>query len=629
MIGTAVQGSAARTALATLALGALGIVFGDIATSPLYALQEAFGTHGVPATADNVLGVLSLTTWALILVVSIKYVVFIMRADNEGEGGSMALLALARDTVKDSPRLCAVVVVLGLAGVSLFFGDSVITPAVSVLSAVEGLALATPGLRPIVIPTSVVILIALFALQRYGTARVGSLFGPVMVLWLACIALLGAAAVVHAPSVLAALNPLHALAYLGRNGLAGFSSLGAVVLVLTGVEALYADMGHFGARPIRLAWFGFTLPALLLNYYGQGALLLTDPSVADSPFYHLVPAAFLYPMVALACAATVIASQAVISGAFSMTREAASLGYLPRLAVLHTSTRIGGQVYLPAINGLLLVLVLAAVLGFRTSENLAAAFGIAVSGTMLISTLLVMIVARRRWGWARPALVAFGVVFVGIDIAFLGANLLKIRSGGWFPLVLGAACLVVFAAWRRGRALMIEQLRKEGLSLATFVDSVAAHPPLRVPGIAIFLTASPFGVPQAMLHNLKHNKILHERNVILTVETLDRPHATPQEQFNVEDLGVGFHRATLRFGLAEDHDVPQRLQGRAFGGQYYDAMTSTFFLSRETVVPTDRPGMPLAGDALFAFLTRNAQRATAYFAIPVNRLVEIGSRVEI
>jgi len=618
-----------RTALPGLALAALGVVFGDIATSPLYALQEAFGAHGVAATPDNVRGVLSLTVWSLILVVSIKYIVFVMRADNRGEGGSVALLALARHAVGANRTARTLVVVLGLVGVALFFGDSVITPAVSVLSAIEGLQMATPAFQPIVIPLTVLILIALFALQQFGSAGVGRLFAPVMALWLVTIAALGIPAIVQAPSVLLAVSPQYAINYLHANGFAGFSALGAVVLVLTGVEALYADMGHFGARPIRIAWFALVLPALLINYFGQGALLLDDPKAASAPFYHLVPSTLLYPMVALACAATVIASQAVISGAFSMVREAVQLNYLPRLDVRHTSAQIRGQVYLPAVNAILLVLVIAAVLGFRSSDNLAAAFGIAVSGTMLITTLLLLVVARRLWRWNAITLVAFAAMFVGVDLAFFGANAIKIESGGWFPLTLGLAILTVMLIWRRGRDSAVRRAHMQSLTLANFIEMLASHPPQRVPGTAVFLTADLATVPSALLHNLKHNKILHEENLILTVETLEVPTACDEEQFELAPLGTGFYRGTMRFGFAEDPDIPRCLERHASHALSVDPMATTFFASRETIVATSGSGLPLWRDRLFAFLARNAQRATTYFAIPDNRLVEIGSRLEI
>jgi KUP system potassium uptake protein len=622
-------GASRTQGLGWLTLAAIGIVFGDIATSPLYALQEAFGAHGVAPTADNILGVLSLTVWSLILIVSVKYLGFIMNADNHGEGGSMALLALARQAIGDHPRLRQVVVTLGLIGVALFFGDSVITPAISVLSAIEGLEVATPAFKPAIIPITVAIIVALFAVQRFGSARVGQLFGPVMSLWLVAIGVLGVLAILRAPMVLAALSPHYAFVYLARNGFAGFSSLGAVVLVLTGVEALYADMGHFGARPIRVAWFAVTLPALLLNYFGQGALMLGDPGVAAAPFYHLVPQYLLYALVALACAATVIASQAVISGAFSMVREAVQLNYLPRLDVRHTSSMIRGQVYLPAVNGVLLILVLAAVLGFQTSDNLAAAFGVAVSGTMLISTVLVLVVARRLWHWNIAGLTAFALTFIGIDVAFFAANAIKLESGAWFPLVLGLAVFLVMATWHRGRFLLLGKIRQEGLALGAFIDAIAAHPPTRVPGLAIFLTASTHTVPQALLHNLKHNKVLHEGNVMLTTEVLDVPQVGIAQQLDLEPIGAGFFRATVRFGFAEMPDIPQRLARSCSPMLDFDPMATTFFVSRDTVVPGLRTGMALWRDRLFAFLARNSQRATVYFAIPPNRLVEIGTQVEI
>ena len=613
----------------TLALAALGIVFGDIATSPLYALQEAFGDHGVAPTTDNVLGVLSLTVWSLVLVVSIKYIGFIMRADNGGEGGSMALLALARRAVGNHPHWRRLVVTLGIVGVALFFGDSVITPAISVLSAIEGLDVATSALKPAVVPITVVIIVMLFAIQRYGSARVGLLFGPVMALWLLTIAAFGIASIIHSPDVLLAASPHHAFNYLLRNGFAGFSSLGAVVLVLTGVEALYADMGHFGLPPIRAAWFGLTLPALLLNYFGQGALLMHDATAATAPFYHLVPRYLLYPMVALACAATVIASQAVISGAFSMVREAVQLSFLPRLAVRHTSSLIQGQVYLPAVNLILLALVLAAVLGFRSYDQLAAAFGIAVSGTMLISSVLMLIVARRMWQWSILTVVAFATVFITIDLAFFAANAIKIESGGWFPLALGAAVFLVVATWRRGREQLFQRIRSEGLPLDNFVRSIEEHPPIRVSGVAVFLTADTRFVPASLLHNLKHNKILHEQNVVLTTQVLDTPQAPVDRRFELQTIGGGFYRAVVRYGFAEDPDILARLAPYANDVLHFDSIGTTYFSSRETIVTMERPGMARWRNWLFAFLTRNAQRATDYFAIPPNRLVEIGTRVEI
>lgn len=614
---------------AGLLIAAIGIVFGDIATSPLYAMQEAFGVHGVRPTPENVLGVLSLVFWSLIGVVSLKYVFFIMRADNKGEGGIMALLALAQRAVRGNGRWSRLIVALGLAGAALFFGDGVITPAISVLSAVEGVGVAAPSLKAYVVPITVGILFGLFLFQRHGTAVVGKIFGSVMLAWLVSIGLLGGYTLASNLDVLAALNPLYAVEFMGRNGFHGFATLGAVVLVLTGAEALYADMGHFGPKPIRLSWSFVVLPALLLNYFGQGVLLIGNPESASNPFYLMVPRDLLYPMIGLAAAATVIASQAIISGVYSMTREAIHLGYLPRMRVIHTSEETRGQVYLPGINAFLFVTVMAAVIGFGSAARLAAAFGIAVSGTMLITTVLALVVAHRLWRWRLPAVIALGVVMLTVDLAFLGANLLKFKDGGWFPVVLGIAILIVMTTWRRGRQLLQQQIRQTDLPLADFVASVAAHPPHRVQGTAVFLTSDLAGVPHALLHNLKHNQVLHERNVVVNVETLDTPEAEPSERYGVVVLGPGFYTVSLRFGFAEDADVPTTLDGLQLAGERFDWMRTTFFLSRETIVATDRPGMALWRDKLFVYLARNALPATAHFQIPGNRLVELGTRIEI
>jgi KUP system potassium uptake protein len=620
---------ASRRAFAGLALGALGVVYGDIGTSPLYTVQTTFGEQGIPASPDNVLGALSLIFWSLVLVVSLKYVVFIMRADNKGEGGIMALMALARRSAGGNMRLRWGIVMLGLLGAALFYGDGVITPAISVLSAVEGLKVAAPSLTEWVVPITVVIIIGLFVLQRRGSAKVGAVFGPIMLLWFATIAVLGVGAIVREPQVLWALNPWHGFVFFRDNGGHAFLALGGVVLALTGAEALYADMGHFGKNPIRFAWFSYVSPALVLNYFGQGALLLSDPKAVSNPFYLLVPNSLLYPMIALATVATVIASQAVISGAFSMTREAIQLGYSPRLEVVHTSKQMLGQIYLPWINRALLVLILGAVLGFRSSDNLAAAYGIAVTGTMVITTCLALIVARRQWGWSLVAVALIGVVFLTIDISYFSANAIKIEHGGWFPLVLGLIVFVVMTTWRRGRELVLRELKQSGLALEPFIDSLTAHPPLRVPGTAIFLTANINAVPNALLHNLKHNKVLHERNVLMTVETLESPVAEYGERTEITALGNEFFRLTLRFGFAEEPDIPAALQSCSAKGLGFDMMDTTFFISRETVVATDRAGMPLWRDRLFAFLARNASSATAFFRIPGNRLIELGTQVEI
>ena len=618
-----------RKALAKMALGALGVVYGDIGTSPLYTVQTTFGEQGIPPSGDNVLGVLSLIFWALVMVVSLKYVVFIMRADNKGEGGMMALMALAQRGARGNVKLRYVIMILGLLGASLFYGDGVITPAISVLSAVEGLKVAAPSLTKWVVPITLVIIVLLFMVQRRGTAKVGAVFGPIMVLWFATLAALGIAQIVHQPQVLWALNPWYGYEFFRDNGGHAFLALGGVVLGLTGAEALYADMGHFGKNPIRLAWFGYVSPALVLNYFGQGALLMSKPDAVSNPFYLMVPPALLYPMIALATVATIIASQAVITGAFSMTREAIQLGFAPRMEVVHTSKETQGQIYLPWINRTLLVLIIGAVVGFRSSENLAAAYGIAVTGTMAITTCLALVVARRQWGWNRMLVLVAGVLFLIIDLAFFSANAIKIEHGGWFPLVLGGCVFIVMSTWRKGRDMVVRELKQSGLALEPFVESVTAHPPLRVPGTAIFLTANIHGVPNALLHNLKHNKVLHERNILMTVETLDVPTADYGERTEITALGHEFYRVVIRFGFAEDPNIPVALQSCEAKGLGFDMMDTTFFVSRETVIASDRRGMPMWRDKLFAFLTRNGTAATAFFHIPGNRMIELGTRVEI
>ncbi|TCV93926.1 KUP system potassium uptake protein [Luteibacter rhizovicinus] len=616
--------------LGALALGAIGVVFGDIGTSPLYTMKETLGTHGMSPQPAAVLGILSLIFWALIMVVSLKYVTFVMRADNKGEGGIMALMALAQRSVSGSPRARWVLAAIGIFGASLFYGDGVITPAISVLSAVEGLEVATPQLEDYVVPISLVILFFVFAVQRHGTATVGKAFAPVMTLWFLVLAMLGLNQLVQHPQVLAAVNPIYAVDFFLEHKKQAFIALGGVVLALTGAEALYADMGHFGKKPIRVAWFGFVLPALLINYFGQGALLLHDQSAIENPFYKMVPDDFLYPMIALSTMAAVIASQAVISGAFSMTREAMQLGYSPRMAVVHTSREMSGQIFVPWINRLLLVLVMLAVLGFRSSNNLGAAYGIAVTGTMTMTTLLALVVARKRWHWHWSAVISVGVLFLIIDLAFFGANALKIAHGGWFPLVLGVVIFAMMTTWRRGRELVVREIKQSGLALEPFIANISDHPPLRVPGTAVFLTANQNSVPHAMLHNLKHNKVLHERNVLLTVEMLETPLAEADERMEVIDFGGGFFGLQLRFGFAEDPNIPLSLSRATNLGLDFDMMDTTFFLSRETIVAdARRPGMALWRDKLFAFMARNALPATAFFQIPGNRLIELGAQVEI
>ncbi|MGN6323559.1 MAG: potassium transporter Kup [Dyella sp.] len=616
--------------LAALALGAIGVVYGDIGTSPLYTLQTALSHDGMHPTPESIYGVLSLIFWALIIVVSLKYVMFIMRADNKGEGGIMALMALTLRGVGGQPKLRWLLAIIGIFGASLFYGDGVITPAISVLSAVEGVKVAAPGLAHWVVPVTAVILFFLFALQRHGTERVGRLFGPVMVVWFIVIGLLGARMILTDPHVLYALNPYYGVRFFISHGLQAYIALGSVVLAVTGTEALYADMGHFGKRPIRMAWFNFVLPALVLNYFGQGALLLKHPEAIDNPFFKAVPSMLLYPMIALATVATVIASQAVISGAFSMTREAMSLGYSMRMPVVHTSREMSGQIFVPWINAFLLVMVLLAVFGFRSSENLSAAYGIAVTGTMAITTVLALFVARHQWRWRVPTLLVVGAVLLTIDISFFTANLIKVEYGGWFPLVLGLAVFVVMTTWRRGRELVVREIKQGGLALSPFIDNITEHPPLRVPGTAVFLTANQNAVPHALLHNLKHNKVLHERNVMLTVDVLETPFADREERIHLTPLGSDFYGLEVRFGFAEDPNIPLALSKCAKAGLPFDLMDTTFFLSRENIVADKRrPGMALWRDRLFAFMSRNALPATAFFQIPGNRLIELGTQVEI
>ncbi|MBZ0223359.1 MAG: potassium transporter Kup [Dokdonella sp.] len=618
-----------RSRLSALALGAIGVVYGDLGTSPLYTMKETFGVHGLPVDEVHVLGVLSLVFWTLMLVVSLKYAGYIMRADNKGEGGIMALTALAQRGVRGRPTVYWLVTMLGLFGAALFFGDGVITPAISVLSAVEGVKVAAPQLDHFIVPITVVILLGLFWIQKRGSGRVGLVFGPIMCLWFVSIAVLGVIQIFEHPYVLKALSPHYALHFFTRVGWPAFFALGSVVLCITGAEALYADMGHFGKKPIRMAWFGFVMPALVLNYFGQGALLLSNGAAVENPFFMLAPQSLLLPFIALATLATVIASQSVISGAYSVAREAIQLGFLPRMQVQHTSAQEKGQVYLPWINRLLLVLTLAVVLGFQSSTNLAAAYGIAVVGTMTIDAMLVMIVFRKLWNWNPLRVAVVGLVFLIVDLAFLTANADKVEHGGWFPLVLGAAMFTVMTTWRRGRELVMSKIRQAGLALEPFIASIVAHPPLRVPGTAVFLTSNAEGVPNALLHNLKHNKVLHERNIILTVETVDTPTVEPEECIEVQSLGDDFYSVFLRFGFAEDMDVPQALAAIKGCGPALDMMDTTFFLSRESIVANDRSGMALWRDKLFAFLQRNAMPATAFFRVPGNRLIELGTQVEI
>jgi KUP system potassium uptake protein len=623
-----VASAPAKRALPALTIAAIGIVYGDIGTSPLYTMREAFGETGaLPLAEATVLGVLSLIFWSLLTVVTLKYVIVILRADNRGEGGILALAALAHRTV--SSRRHRSVLVLAMFGAALFYGDGLITPAISVLSAIEGLKVATPLFEPYVVPIALGILIALFVIQSHGTGKIGLLFGPVVCLWFIVLGFLGLVQIVQAPHVLSALNPTYGLALFASHQWSAFVTLGAVFLAVTGAEALYADMGHFGRLPIRIAWFGLVLPGLLLNYFGQGALLLADPGTVANPFYLLAPEWALYPMVVLATWATVIASQAVISGAFSISAQAVQLGYLPRLNVRHTSDQTIGQIYIPGINWLLLAGVVLLVLGFQSSSNLAAAYGIAVSGTMAITAVLAGIVARSRWGWP-PALIAvvFGA-FLAIDLTFLSANALKIFAGGWFPIALAVAVLLLMSTWRRGREIMFERLYRGAPSLRSFLASLSLHPPTRVPGTAVFLTANPDTVPRALLHNLKHNKVLHERVVTLKVATENVPRVPASERVEIEHLGANFHRVLVRYGFMERPDVPAALRSCQLGPPEPTLMDVSFFLSRETFLPSARPDLPRWREQIFIHMANAALDATRFFRLPPDRVVEVGSQVEI
>jgi KUP system potassium uptake protein len=620
-----------RSAKSALIVGAIGVVFGDIGTSPLYTMHETFlPEHGLHPHPSTVLGILSLVTWSLIIVVAVKYVSLVMRADNKGEGGIMALMTLAQRAVGNSVRARRVIMLMALLGAALFFGDGVITPSITVLSAIEGLQVAAPGLSHFVVPITVAVLLGLFWLQRHGTARIGVVFGPIMVLWFLALAAIGVHNIIQAPGVLRALNPWYAVHFFLTHGKTSILALGSVVLCVTGAEALYTDMGHFGRYPIRAAWFGFVMPALLLNYYGQGGLLLVHPDAIANPFYYSVPSWGLYPMIGLATAAAVIASQAVISGAFTVTRQAIQLGFLPRMQVVHTSREAIGQVFLPWVNRALMVAVLATVIGFGSSNALAGAYGIAVTGTMAIDTVLTMIVARRMWQWNRISVILVALLLLTVDLSYFGANTLKIPDGGWFPLVLGVLLFIMMTTWRRGRELVVREIKQGGLALAPFIETMAEHPPIRVPGTAIFLTANQNAVPHSLLHNLKHNKVLHERNVFLTVAILETPVADADERIEITRLSDDFYTLDLRFGFAEDPNIPIALSKCSREGLPFDMMDTTFFLSRETIVAAERrPGMARWRDNLFAFMARNALPATAFFEIPGNRLIELGAQVEI
>ncbi|MGA0612147.1 potassium transporter Kup [Caldimonas sp. KR1-144] len=615
--------------LAALTLGAIGVVYGDIGTSPLYALKEVF-THGQLAiTPDNIFGILSLVTWTLTVIVSIKYVVLILRADNNGEGGLIAMLALASSAVRHKPRLRRWLLMVGIFGTAIFFGDGVITPAISVLSAVEGLEVAAPGLHRYVVPVTLVVLTLLFAAQRFGTGGIGRLFGPITAVWFVVLALLGLPHIVHNPAVLEALSPHHALAFIwGHPGVA-FVALGAVVLCVTGAEALYADLGHFGKRPIRLAWFGLAMPALLLNYFGQGAMLLEHPENLKNPFYEMAPPWALFPLIGLATAATVIASQALISAAFSVTKQAIQLGYLPRLRITHTSVKDTGQIYVPFVNWGLYVCIVLAVVFFGSSTKLASAYGIAVTVDMLITTTMTFFVIRYAWKFPWLLCVAATGFFFLVDALFFAANAVKIFDGGWFPLLIGAAMFTLMMTWKQGRRLMSVRLRDESIDLQTFLDSVFISPPTRVPGTAVFLSAEKGSTPNALLHNLKHNKVLHEQNLFITVKHHEVPWIGFGKRVEVESLGNDCWQVTLHFGFKNEPDVPEALQLLTTSGINLDDMETSYFLSRDIVIPTFGSGMAPWREKLFASMHRNATAAADFLSLPTNRVVELGSKVEI
>ena len=621
--------SASKSSLTALTIGAIGVVYGDIGTSPLYAFKEVFVSGHVPITPENILGVLSLFFWALTVVVSVKYVVLIMRADNHGEGGLMALLALASLSVKDNEGLRKILTVVGVFGVALFFGDGVITPAISVLSAVEGLEILTPAAKPYVVPLSLVVLVLLFAVQRRGTGDIGKFFGPITIVWFLAISLLGINQIILNPGVLKAVSPLYALRFSAEHFGLAFLTLGAVFLCLTGAEALYADMGHFGKQPIRIAWFGLVMPALMLNYFGQGALVLANPKAAENPFFLMMPNWALLPMVVLATAATVIASQALITGAFSATKQTIQLGFLPRLSILHTSIRDTGQIYIPAVNWMLLAGVIIAVTMFGSSSALAAAYGISVSLVMIITTVLTFFVVRYGWGYPLPLCIAATGFFFVVDLIFFASNSVKIAQGGWFPLVLAVALYIVMSTWKQGRQLLAQSMRADAVDLGSFLEAVFVSPPVRVQGTAVFLTAAPGTVPNALLHNLKHNKVLHEHNLFVTVRNHEVPWISLDKRLEIEALGHNCWQVVVNYGFKSDLNLPKALEQIKDRGCEFETMTTSYFLSRDTVIPTIGGGMAQWREKLFAQMHHNASGAADFFKLPNNSVVELGSKIEI
>ena len=618
-----------KSSLAALTLGAIGVVYGDIGTSVLYAVKEVFGSGHVPFTPDNIYGILSIFFWTLTVIVSLKYVVLVLRADNNGEGGLIAMLALASQAVKDKPRLRKVLLAVGIFGTSLFYGDGVITPAISVLSAVEGLEVVSPHFKQYVIPLTLVVLFCLFAVQKRGTSGIGKFFGPVTLIWFLTIAVLGVSHIVTHPEILWAMSPHHAVGFMWAHPGISFIILGAVVLCVTGAEALYADLGHFGKRPIRLAWFGVAMPALTLNYFGQGALLLAEPEAVKNPFFMMAPDWALVPLVVMATLATVIASQALITGAFSVTKQVIQLGYLPRLNILHTSVRDTGQIYIPLVNWGLFVAIVLAVVVFRSSSNLAAAYGIAVTLDMLITTILTFFVIRFGWGYPLALCVAATGFFFVVDLAFFASNLLKLFQGGWFPLMIGGGVFMLMMTWKQGRSLLNDKLRADAIDLKDFLESVFLSPPTRVDGTAVFLTAEPGAVPNALLHNLKHNKVLHRQNLFVTVRNHEVPWIGRDKRLQVEPLGHDCWQVVVQYGFKDDPDIPSALHQLRVQGCDVEPMTTSYFLSRDTIIPTIGSGMAPWREKLFAQMHHSATAAAEFLSLPSNAVVELGSKVEI
>ncbi len=619
-----------KSSLAALTIAAIGIVYGDIGTSPLYTMKAVFAPeHGLMLNPSNLFGIVSLIVWGLIIIVSLKYVTLVLRANNRGEGGIMALMSLALSSVSKTSRWHYPLMLIGVFGASLFYGDSIITPAISVLSAIEGLEVATPAFKPYVVPLTVLVLVALYALQSRGTEGIGKWFGPIMIIWFVSLAVMGVINILKAPEILTALNPLHALSFLNQNRFIAFIALGAVVLAFTGAEALYADMGHFGKKPIRLAWAGMTFPALALNYLGQGGLLLSNPAAISNPFYQQLGAWSIYPLVILSTIATVIASQATISGTFSMTKQAIALGFLPRMKIIHTSASQIGQIYIPLINWLQLIIVVIAVIGFTSSENLAAAYGIAVTGTMLATTVLTFFVIRYRWRYNIFLCWAATGFFLMIDATLFSSNVLKILHGGWFPLLLGMCLLTIMLTWKRGRELVFENLQKHAIPLEDFLTSLFSASLTRVPGTAVFLRGESDGVPHAMLHNLSHNKILHERVVFLTVYIHEVPWVPAAERIRIQDLGHNCYQMNLHYGFKDEPHIPQVLTQSNEAGLEFEMMTTSFFIARQTLIATPDAGMAPWREHLFVAMSRNARGAADYYHIPSNRVIELGTQVEI